>query len=448
MSAAELGAWLLTQSLSAGWVVVVMLLVERFLCPGVRIRLLLWTAACLHFLLPAPLKFWSLAAPPSGYQIATGGLSLPEAPFTGPSLQGGLLCLWALGVAFCAWRFLRARAIAVGLVRHAQPAPASWVQDLGALCSDAFLTPTLLFSDVAPGPFAFGLRRPRIVIPSRLADVPGRQRAMILAHELAHLSARHDVWLLLEGLVCSLFFFHPLAWVAARRARLARELVCDARAVDRTGEAPHFYARTLLSTAAASPGMVAALSRQGRALEIRLRALVRPQASPQAWRALVALACGTLAVMAIPATEAPQQAHAFDNPLPGARLTSPFGQRIHPILTRPEHHPGVDLAAPAGTPVRAPASGRVRTASARTADHTVGFWVEVDHGDGVSTAYHHLDTVLVGPDQPINAGEVLGTVGSTGQSTGDHLHFEVRVGGEPADPARFALSWAEEKERS
>lgn len=114
-------------------------------------------------------------------------------------------------------------------------------------------------------------------------------------------------------------------------------------------------------------------------------------------------------------------------------LTSGFGLRRHPVfgIVRPHH--GVDIAAAWGTPVLAAAAGTVVYAGWFGG---YGKLVVVDHGGGLATLYGHLSSIRVSVGQTVGPGEVLGNVGSTGYSTGPHLHFEVRVNGRPVDPLR------------
>jgi murein DD-endopeptidase MepM/ murein hydrolase activator NlpD len=97
-------------------------------------------------------------------------------------------------------------------------------------------------------------------------------------------------------------------------------------------------------------------------------------------------------------------------------------------------HTGVDYRAPSGTPVKATGAGVVITAEYRGG---YGRTVEIDHGNGLSTRYAHLSTILVEEGERVSAGTVIGQVGSTGRSTGPHLHYETRVRGEAADPLGF-----------
>ena len=112
-------------------------------------------------------------------------------------------------------------------------------------------------------------------------------------------------------------------------------------------------------------------------------------------------------------------------------LTSPFGDRQDPFAKRLRHHHGVDIAAPHGTPVRSAGAGVVTFAATR-GDY--GQLVVVDHGDGLETRYAHLEVTLVQRGDRISAGHALGRVGTSGRTTGPHLHFEVRRDDAPVDP--------------
>jgi len=118
-------------------------------------------------------------------------------------------------------------------------------------------------------------------------------------------------------------------------------------------------------------------------------------------------------------------------PIPDAQLSSPFGLRADPLGGGAGFHPGLDLAAVAGTPIRAAADGTVVTAGDCGG---YGNCVVVDHGVSLATLYGHQSVVLVTAGQPVVAGQVIGLVGSTGMSTGPHLHFELRLHGIPIDP--------------
>lgn len=121
-------------------------------------------------------------------------------------------------------------------------------------------------------------------------------------------------------------------------------------------------------------------------------------------------------------------------PVPGHhRITSPFGYRIHPILKYRKLHTGVDIGAPNGTPVVSAGSGTVIASRFMSG---YGNCIMIDHG-GKVTVYAHLSSRAVSPGQSVSAGETIGYVGSTGMSTGAHLHFEVRVNGAVQNPLNY-----------
>ncbi len=124
---------------------------------------------------------------------------------------------------------------------------------------------------------------------------------------------------------------------------------------------------------------------------------------------------------------------AFVRPVPG-RITSSFGPRSHPILGYVRMHTGVDFTAAYGQEIRAAQSGRVIIAGWFGG---YGNAIVIDHGGGVSTLYGHQSELAVGYGQSVAAGDVIGYVGSTGLSTGPHLHFEVRINGGAVDPAPY-----------
>lgn len=126
-------------------------------------------------------------------------------------------------------------------------------------------------------------------------------------------------------------------------------------------------------------------------------------------------------------------------PLPQSfTITSHFGYREDPFTGEIEYHNGTDIAAPAGTPILAAADGTVTIANGIDSwGGGYGYHIKIDHGDGLETLYAHCSAICVTPGQRIQQGEVIGFVGSTGNSTGSHLHFEAWVNGERIDSMSF-----------
>jgi murein DD-endopeptidase MepM/ murein hydrolase activator NlpD len=122
-------------------------------------------------------------------------------------------------------------------------------------------------------------------------------------------------------------------------------------------------------------------------------------------------------------------------PVPGEiDTTSNFGMRIDPFLNSPAMHTGLDFRGSTGEPIRATAAGKVTQAGWNGG---YGKLVEVDHGNGFATRYGHLSDIEVTVGQTIRIGQVVGRLGSTGRSTGPHLHYETRIDGDAVDPQKF-----------
>ncbi|MDU6784428.1 murein hydrolase activator EnvC [uncultured Peptoniphilus sp.] len=136
----------------------------------------------------------------------------------------------------------------------------------------------------------------------------------------------------------------------------------------------------------------------------------------------------------ISVSSAPRNGQSYTWPVPGHySISSPFGYRMHPILGYSKFHSGVDIPAPSGTPIVAAKSGTVIMSKLMSGYGNV---VMVDHGDTV-TVYAHCSALNVGVGESVKAGDVVAFVGSTGLSTGAHLHFEVRVNGTPVNPLGY-----------
>jgi murein DD-endopeptidase MepM/ murein hydrolase activator NlpD len=121
-------------------------------------------------------------------------------------------------------------------------------------------------------------------------------------------------------------------------------------------------------------------------------------------------------------------------PVRAEYVSSGFGLRVDPFLKRPAFHSGLDLVASMGTTVYAAAPGRVVKAG-RNGGY--GKMVEIEHADGMITRYGHLSKILVTAGMPVDAGMPIGQVGSTGRSTGPHLHYETRRNGEAVNPSIY-----------
>lgn len=264
-----------------------------------------------------------LASEPSARRGAGGRFVAASDP------RAQLLLLWAVGclggLASLAVGHLRFRA----LVRRAQPIDDPlWIRDLEAVGSRLGLRRDvrLLASEAAGTPMTGGLRRPVILLPGSWATWEPEQRTVVLTHEAVHVRRRDALRQLLGGIVLSLYWFHPLSWVASRLAAASREEACDERVLE-LGSRPSEYARHLMSLAAGTTSArlpVAALSmaRQPPSrMERRIMAILRPR--PPRTSALVSGALLTVTVLL-------GLSAAVAHPVPGEQAGAPAVQVLRP----------------------------------------------------------------------------------------------------------------------
>lgn len=151
------------------------------------------------------------------------------------------------------------------------------------------------------------------------------------------------------------------------------------------------------------------------------------------WKSLDQVESGTTVIGTSPAVQISIPSRM---PLEGAALTSDYGMRTHPVLGGRRAHSGVDLAAPTGTPIYATADGIVSRADRFS---SYGLYVSIEHGANLQTRFAHMSRIAVAQGDRIRKGDVIGYVGSTGRSTGPHLHYEVRIGGEAVNPIPYMV---------
>ncbi|MEO9492058.1 MAG: M23 family metallopeptidase [Marinomonas sp.] len=137
-----------------------------------------------------------------------------------------------------------------------------------------------------------------------------------------------------------------------------------------------------------------------------------------------------------PVQQRPTVAIPSAMPLKMAKVTSGYGMRNHPVLGRRRNHKGVDLAAPTGTPIYATADGMVAKAFWFS---SYGLYIRIDHGAKLETRYAHMSKLAVAAGEYVRKGDVIGYVGSTGRSTGPHLHYEVRIDGVAVNPIPYMV---------
>ena len=223
--------------------------------------------------------------------------------------------------------------------------------------------------------------------------------------------------------------------------RVARADALDAERALRTRRAAVERAAAAVNRQQAQVGALRAqqakLVEQARAEEARLQvALASARARRQEFEranAANAAASGTISGILRERPATGNRVPAFRFPADGP-ISSPFGERMHPIFHEMRMHTGIDIGAGYGSPVRAAASGTVVVAGYVSGYGTA---IVVDHGGGLATLYGHLSRLGVHVGSRVGAGQQIGNVGNTGNSTGPHLHFEVRVNGTPVNPMKY-----------
>lgn len=369
-------------------------LLRRLRAPS-KLLCLLWLAVGLRFLLPGGIPV-SIRQPGSAAPIQQAGAvvqaltvpaelpaqALPGAAGSAP-LPGSMFNIWVALAAI--W----AAGVVVLLVRAA----AGYCR-LRRMVTLACKTPDGCYTCAAVAtPFTLGVLRPRIYMPQSLQGPP---RRAVLLHERTHIRRGDPITKPLYYLAACLHWWNPLAWLAFRQFEEYMELACDEAAI---GTAP-----------AAEPVSAAA----------------EPTPEP------ATPADDTLTNSAAEPTAQPEQPQATAEPLVFGWPVADFHYIARFVS---DYHRGADYSATKGTPVLAVYNGTVVVANNH---YSYGNHVVIDHGtlpDGHSyrTLYAHLDTLSVAAGDTVTQGQQLGTVGSTGKSTGNHLHLELFVDGALTD---------------
>ncbi len=312
--------------------------------------------------------------------------------------------------------------------------------------------PRYAFSDAVASVCVHGIFRPVILMPHNLLDRVSIDDAVLMgAHEMAHIKRGDTSLFAFCTVVKAVFWFNPIMQRIAARANLAAEQAADAlviaRGVDRRQYA-HCFVQGLRFAAGAhsSAGrelvpsftpfdkrsrrerLDAILSRTGGASLLGLRGKIG-LAFTVGVAAALAFAQAALAVAPPPPKD------ALPQPPVEGKVSFSFGQKSAVLGDNSKTHKGVDIKARRGTVVKAAGDGKVIAATSRyQGKRAWGKVVVIDHGHGLVTRYAHLDSYRVKRGDRVNAGHVIGAVGSTGKSTGPHLHFEVIQDGEQIDP--------------
>jgi murein DD-endopeptidase MepM/ murein hydrolase activator NlpD len=405
-------------------------------------------------------------------QTATGAADL-GGQVTGAgteSASGKLLvvALWLTGAFVVGAALVRRRRRYARVIRNAEAVRDARARGLAESWRETFglrRAVRLVTSGELGTPFTWGSVRPVIYLPEVvLQHEDSAVLESVIGHEMAHIRRWDDLQLVLQLIVSVLYFFNPVAWLAAGRMREESERICDALVLSHGRLAPATYGRSIVAVVRLGlPGEanpMPALSSSKKRLHARIKSIMKMRTAVTR-RTRVGYSLPTvfaLGVFLLPMASGvrsdvgshaagtvvlPQEAStALANPMPGSRVSAAWGPMISPFTGEKVHHRGIDLVGRAGAQVHAAGDGLVEEATTEYsggADH--GTVVVLDHGAGIKTFYSHLGGLAVQQGQRVSQGDVLGIRGVTGKTTGPHLHFEVWVNGEYVDPALYVADW-------
>ena len=403
--------------------------------------------------------------PPMGGVIEPG---LADAAITMTANAGGgassvsLATILSAGAALYFYGFVLF--LVLGLVRHVWFAyRVKYAFDLDEPALEAALEswrgrmgiktkPRYAFTDVVNSVCVHGFFRPVILMPEALLDrVSITDAALMGAHEMAHIK-RGDTYLFAFCTVAkAVFWFNPFIQHIAARASLAAEQSADALVI-KAGASRRDYAHCFVEglkfaagTRFAGRELVPSFTPfDKKSRRDRLDAILSAtggEPSPHGAKTrgiiitLASVGAIGLAQAAFAVSPKPVEDTLSQTPVDG-KVTFGYREQSKVLGSERRYHEGIDIAAAHGSLVKAAGDGKVIAATKRYNDQPAwGNVVVIDHGHGLVTRYAHLDSYIVRKGDHVKAGETIGAVGSTGRSTGPHLHFEVIQDGEQIDPA-------------
>ena len=288
---------------------------------------------------------------------------------------------------------------------------------------------------------------------------------MILAHELVHVRQKHTLDILWMELLNIFQWFNPLIYFLHKELKETHEFIADQVVVQQYNKAS--YARLLVQQvqSGATPALSIPFATFTKKRLIAMKTKTHHKMTKFRFLLLLPATLCLLAFFSMKNVEKPTisegEAPLLENqtnldllslaavpqlpktvepgdaifPVQPVKVTSSFGPRIHPQTKKKNHHRGIDFKAPTGTPVMAAFSGTIKAVESHKEGY--GKHIIIDHGDGLTTQYAHLDAFSVELGEKVTQGQKIGDVGNTGFSLGPHLHFEIIKDGKPVDPEKY-----------
>lgn len=329
----------------------------------------------------------------------------------------------------------------------------------------------LVSSDEYLSPFTIGTFNPIIYLPNHIFENKHKLHLeSIIAHELAHIKRFDNLWIKIQSMLQIIYFFNPVAWYVKSKIGLSRECICDSMVLSREKIAISNYGSGIMTVlklnlfGAEEINVLPGFGSQSKKMMYRINHLKGTKMKGKYQSLLIFGTLFFLVIFVLPMAGSVLKKNArlensnfqliaaensissnaeislqnesveFTLPLKTGRISAPFGNMKDPYTKKIVHHNGIDMAAPIGTEIFAAAGGVVEIAAV---EKGLGKHILLQHENSYQTFYSHCDSLLVQSGQQVKSGEVIAHVGTTGRSTGPHLHFEIRKVGEPRDPQDY-----------
>lgn len=323
----------------------------------------------------------------------------------------------------------------------------------------------IFYTKAIHAPVLYGLFYPTLLLPMNSKEVWHKdEMTCIMLHELSHLKRKDIAVFWIMTIIKSIHWFNPIVWYGLHRMRQDSELACDALALSYLNEKDtqkygytiiHMLQKTQQMGTLNVAGMTGNKSQIIR--RVKMIALFKKNSYKLSFVAiLILIIMGCMFLTNAAEDKVPQQTPLESQPETQKeaqvgtvemlwplddgqhkRITSGFGWKKHPIKDKKYFHEGIDIAARQNTKIIAVSKGVVICSDS---DEQYGKNIKIQHDNGIVTFYAHCSKLLMNKGDTVEPGEEIAQVGSTGMSTGPHLHFEVQKNGEPVDPLDGYLS--------
>lgn len=314
---------------------------------------------------------------------------------------------------------------------------------------------SIIETNMVNAPCIYGFFRYKILFPEGLYEsLKHEELKCVLLHELSHVKNFDLPINLFINLLNIIYFFNPLIIFALNTMKKDREILCDKNAISFLNDDYLIYGNTLIKIlefiklknySCRLPGISGMPSAINNKKHIKRRLfMICNRSKKSSFISLLIililfLTAGYTFVGSVFAETINNDVHPdFISPVEKPNITALFGMRLDPITNRYDEHTGVDLAKKEGSPVKASAEGKVvKIEEDINNDTGYGKYIIIAHNDGYTTYYTKLSKINVKENQTVKSGELIALTGTTGKTTGPHIHFEIRKDNMPLNPQNF-----------